>query len=100
MLTQSEKDNRDKNELKGMVITMAMYINSLMSLCAFLAIQAPQSFNLNFVGSQQLVKKMQRGKLLLDAMKYWVDDIIKEGNEFILEFTNVYAKREMLLGEV
>ena len=46
------------------------------------------------------MKQMQRWKLLLDAMKDWVDAIIKEGNKFILEFTNVYAEGESLLGEI
>ena len=29
-----------------------------------------------------------------------MDTIIKEGNKFILEFTNVYAEGESLLGEI
>jgi len=33
-------------------------------------------------------------------MKDWMDAIIKEGNKFILEFTNVYAEGETLLGEI
>ena len=32
-------------------------------------------------------------------MKDMLDAITEESNEFILEFTNMYAKREMLLGE-
>ena len=43
---------------------------------------------------------MQRGKLLVDAMKEWVEAIIDEGNKFILEFTSVYAEGESLLGEI
>ena len=92
MLTQSEKDSRERKELKSLVMTMAAYINSLMNLGALPVVQAPQSFDPNSADSQQLVKQMQRGKLLSDAMKDWVDAIIKEGNKFILEFTNVYAK--------
>lgn len=38
--------------------------------------------------------------LLVDAMKGWVDTIIKEGNRFILEFMNVYVEGESLLGEI
>lgn len=56
MLTQSEKDSKEKKELKGMVMTMAMYIYSLMNLGALPVVQAPQDFNPNSVGSQQLVK--------------------------------------------
>ena len=83
-----------------MVMTMATYIDSLMNLGALPIVQAPQAFDPNSTESQQLMKQMQRGKLLLDAMKHWVDAIIKEGNKFILEFTNVYAKGESLLGEI
>ena len=46
------------------------------------------------------MKQMQRGKLLTDAMKSWVDIIIKEGNKFIYEFMSVYAEGETLLGEI
>ena len=100
MLTQFEKDSREKKELKGLVMTMAAYIDSLMNLGALPIVQAPQSFNPNFVNSQQLVKQMQKGKLLLDAMQDWVNAIIKEGNKFILELTTMYAEGEMLLGEI
>ena len=72
-----------------MVMTMAAYIYSLMNLRALLVIQAPQSFDPNSAESQQLVKQIQRGKLLLDAMQDWVNAIIKEGKKFILEFTIV-----------
>ena len=51
MLTQSEKDSREKKELKGMVMTMAAYIDSLMNLGALPVVQTPQAFDLNFVGS-------------------------------------------------
>ncbi len=100
MLTQFEKDSKEKKELKGMVMTMAAYINSLMNLGALPIVQAPQAFSPNSTGSQQLVKKMQRGKLQADAMKDWVNAIIKEGNEFILKFNNIYAEGELLLGEI
>ena len=100
MLTQSEKDSREKKELKGMVMTMAAYIDSLMNLGALTVVQASQAFDPNSIGSQQLVKQMQKGKLLADAMKDWVDGIIKDGNKFIFEFTNVYAEGESLLGEI
>ena len=43
---------------------------------------------------------MHRGKLLADAMKSWVDIIMKEGNKFISKFTSVYAEGETLLGEI
>ena len=100
MLTQSKKDSKEKKELKGMVTTMAAYINSLMNLGALPIFQVPQQFNPNSVGSQQLMKQMQKEKLLVDVINNWVDIIIKEGNKFISEFTSVYAEGESLLGEI
>jgi hypothetical protein len=100
MLTQSEKDSREKKELKGMITTMATYIESLINLGASPITQVPQSFDPNSAESQQLMKQVQRGKLLTDAMINWVDNIIKEGNKFIYEFASVYAEGEKLLGEI
>ena len=100
MLTQSEKDSREKKELKALVVTVAAYIASLMNLEALPVVQTPQSFDPNFADSQQLVKQMQKGKLLSDAMQDWVNSIIKEGNKFILDFTTVYVEGETLLGEI
>jgi len=59
MSAQSKKDNREEKELKGMVMTMATYIDSLMNLGALLVLQAPQAFDLNSIGSQQLVNHYQ-----------------------------------------
>ena len=56
MLTQSEKDSKEKKELKGMVMTMVAYIDSLMNLSALPIVQVPQPFDPNSVGSQQLMK--------------------------------------------
>ena len=100
MLTHFEKDRREKKELKGLVMTVASYIDSLMNLGALPVVQVPQSFDPNSVDNQQLVKQMQKGKLLSDAMQDWVNAIIKEGNKFILEFTTMYAKGETLLEEI
>lgn len=69
MLTQSEKDSKEKKELKGMVTTMATYIDSLMNLGALPIVQAPQPFDPNFSRSQQLIKQMQNGNLLADVVK-------------------------------
>ena len=52
MLMQSEKDSKKKKELKGMVIAMAAYINSLLNLGASPIIYISQSFNLNSAESQ------------------------------------------------
>ena len=46
------------------------------------------------------MKQMQRGKLLVDAMKSWVEIIMKEGNKFISEFTSVYTEGETLFKEI
>ena len=56
MLTQLEKDNREKKELKAMVISMAAYIDSLVNLGAMLVIQLPQPFDPNSAESQLLTK--------------------------------------------
>ena len=45
MLTQSEKESREKKELKAMVTSMAMFINSLVNLGVALVIQLPQPFD-------------------------------------------------------
>ena len=81
-------------------MTMVAYIDSLMNLGALPVVQAPQSFKPNSTDNQQLVKQMQRGKLLSYAMKNWVNVIIKEGYKFILEFTTIYVEGETLLGEI
>ena len=100
MLTQSKKEIMKRKELKGMVMAMSTYIDSLMNLGALLISQARQSFDPNSIDRQQLVKQMKRGKLLSDAMQDWVNSIIKEGNKFILDFNSTYAKGETLLGEI
>ena len=100
MLTQSEKDSKEKKELKGMITAMAAYINSLINLGASPIVQVSKPFDPSSAESQQLMKQVQKGKLLIDAMKGWVDSIIKEGNKFISKFTSVYAEGETLLGEI
>lgn len=52
MLTQSERDSKEKKEMKRMIITMVEYIDSLMNLGSLLLIQTPQSFDLNSSDSQ------------------------------------------------
>ena len=79
---------------------MAAYIDSLMNLGALPIVQVPQPFDPNLTRSQKLIKKMQKGKLLANAMRDQVDIIIKEGNKFISEFISVYAEGESLLGEI
>lgn len=100
MLTQSERDRREKKELKELVITMATYVDSLMNLGALPLVQTSQSFDPNSSDGQQLVKQMQRGKLLSNAIQEWVASIVKEGSKFILDFTTMYAEGEVLLGEI
>ena len=51
MLTQSEKDSKEKKELKSMVTMMAAYIDSLMNLGALPIVQVLQLFDPNLVGS-------------------------------------------------
>ena len=46
------------------------------------------------------MKQVQKGKLLTNTMKSWVDSMSKEGNKFISKFTSVYAEGEILLGEI
>ena len=46
------------------------------------------------------MKQMERGKLLANVVKSWVDIIMKEGSKFISEFTSVYTEGETLLGEI
>ncbi|GLJ06800.1 hypothetical protein SUGI_0048610 [Cryptomeria japonica] len=83
-----------------MVVTMATYINSLINLGPNLIIQLPQPFDPNSAESQQLMKQMQRGKLLSDAVVSWVNNILEQGNKFISEITSIYSEGEALLGEI
>ena len=100
MLTQSEKDSREKKELRAMVSSMAAYIDSLVNLGAMPVIQLPQPFDPNSAESQLLIKQVQRGKFLMEAMGNWVNNMIQEGNKFISKFTDVYAEGETLSGEI
>ena len=83
-----------------MVTSMAAYIDSLINLRDMPVIQAPHPFDPSSTESQQLMKQVQRGKLLTEAMGNWVNSMIQEGNKFIYEFTGVYAEGETLLGEI
>ena len=56
MLTQSEKDSREKKELKEMVTSMAVYIDSLVNLGVVPIIQLPQPFDPNSAESQSLTR--------------------------------------------
>ena len=76
MLTQSEKDNREKKELKEMVTSMAAYIDSLVNLGVAPIIQLSQPFDPNSAESQLLTRQVQRGKLLAEAMGNWVNNMI------------------------
>ena len=58
MLTQIEKDSKEKKELKVQVVAMAAYINSLINLGALPMVQVPQPFDPDLVDSQQLVKQI------------------------------------------
>ena len=58
MLSQSEKDSREKKELKAMVTTMDAYIDSLINLGATPVIQLPQPFDPNSGESQLLMKQL------------------------------------------
>ena len=100
MLTQSEKDNREKKELKAMVTSMVAYIDSLVNLGVAPIIKLPQLFDPNSAESQSLTRQVQRGKLLAKVVGSWVNNMIQEGNKFISEFTNVYAEGETLTGEI
>ena len=100
MLTQSKKDRREKKELKAMVTAMATYIDSLVNLGAVPIIQLSQPFDPNSTESQLLTTKVQRGKLLTEAMGNWVNNMIQEGNKFISKFTDVYTEGKTLSGEI
>ena len=52
MLMQSEKDSKEKKELKGMITVMVAYIDSLINLGASPVIQVPQPFDPNLAESQ------------------------------------------------
>lgn len=58
MLTQSEKDTREKKELKAMVTAMAAYIDSLVNLGAVPVIGLPQPFDPNSTESQLLTRQV------------------------------------------
>ena len=58
MLTQSERDSKEKKELKAMVVMMVTYIDSLINLGDSPIIQVPQPFDPNSVERQQLMKHM------------------------------------------
>ena len=65
------KNCQDKKELKQLVINMAQYIDSFENVGTFLLSHAPKSFDPNSSNSQQLVKQIKRGRLLLEAMNGW-----------------------------
>lgn len=60
MLNESKRDNKEKKDLKKLIITMVEYIESLMNFSALPLIQTPQYFYLKSSNSQQLVRKMQK----------------------------------------
>ena len=72
MLTQTEKDRKENKKLKTLVITINADINYLINLGTLPLDQTPQYFYPNSLDSQQLVKKIQRGTLLLDTIQEWV----------------------------
>ena len=83
-----------------MVTAMVAYIDSLVNLGATLVIQLPQPFDPNSAESQLLTRQVQRGKLLTEAMGNWVNNMIQDDKNFILEFTDVYAEGETLSREI
>ena len=83
-----------------MITAMAAYIDSLINLRATPVVQVPQPFYPSSVESQQLMKQVQRSKLLIDVMGNWINSLIQDHNKFIFEFTGVYAEGETLSGEI
>lgn len=58
IITQLDKDNKEKRKLKKIIVTMVEHIDSLVNFGALPLIQVPQSFNPSSSDSQQLVKQM------------------------------------------
>lgn len=52
ILSQSEKDGKEKRDLTRLVITMAEYIDSLINVGVPSLIQVPHSFDLNSFDSE------------------------------------------------
>jgi hypothetical protein len=100
MLSQSDKDSREKKELKAQVMAMATYIDSLRGLRALPLEQGQLPFDPNSEDSQQLTKQMQLGKRLSDAWQEWIGSVLEEGNNFFLEFSMTYSKEKTLQEEI
>lgn len=43
---------------------------------------------------------MKQGRVLMEVMKSWINNVINEGSAFIQEFISTYLDGEGLLGEV
>lgn len=85
MLTRSQKDGKDKKELKQMIRVLADYIHAISGVSSSpkpLA-QASQSFDPASPANQKLLSQIQRGKAIATVFDDWVNGVINDGCKFI-----------------
>lgn len=82
-MAQSQKDAKEKRELKQIINMIAKYINSLDSYGALPLVQTPESFDPTSLDSRRLLNQIQRGKAITIAMDEWADSVLKKGKEFL-----------------
>lgn len=83
ILTHSEKDGKEKKELKKNIRILAQFIDTLGCFGPLSLLQAPKNFDPTSSENKKLLSKVQHGKSMVNAIENQIEGVIKSRERYI-----------------
>lgn len=94
ILTRTWKDEKDKNEMKQIIMKMAQYINAIQDPNPQPLSQVPLSFDPRSPMNQRLLDQVQRSQMVADVFSEWLESISQQGTSYIFDLVKVFENAE------
>lgn len=100
MLTRSEKDGREKRELKRHTSVLAQFIESIGCLGAMPISHATENFDPTSLENRKLMDQVRRAKSIAEAVEKWIEQVIKDGEKYITDSRKLCGEVQGLISEI
>lgn len=100
MLTKSEKDGREKRELKRHISILSQFIDSISCFRALPISHATKSFDPTSPKNKKLMSQVQRAKRITEVVERWIEGVIKDGEKYITNSQKLCDEMQGLILEI
>lgn len=91
ILTRTSNDEKDKNEMKQIIMKMAHYINAIQDPNPQPLSSVPLSFDSKSQMNHKFLDRVQRSRMVVDIFSAWLESISHEGTSYISNMIKVFV---------